>query len=121
MGPVGSDVDDHDVARVLVRGDPLAHPLLDLRRIADRAGPGLDEGDDLVAEPRVGDPDHRRLEHVGMLVQHLLDLARIDVVAVADDHVLEPVDDEQIPVVVDVAEVAGREPAVGMRPSAPPQ
>ena len=47
-----------------------------------------------------------------MRVEHLLDLARIDVVAVADDHVLEPVDEEQVAVVVDVAEVAGREPAV---------
>ena len=36
-----------------------------------------------------------------MLVQHLLDLARIDVVPVADDHVLQPVDDEEVALVID--------------------
>jgi hypothetical protein len=47
-----------------------------------------------------------------VLVQHLLDLARVDVVAAADDEVLLAVDDEQVAVVVGVAEVAGVEPAV---------
>jgi hypothetical protein len=43
--------------------------------------------------------------------QDLLDLARVDVVAAADDQVLLAVDDEQVAVVVAVGEVAGVEPA----------
>ena len=41
-----------------------------------------------------------------MRVQHLLDLAGVDVVAAADDQLLLAVDEEQIAVVVDVAQVA---------------
>ena len=48
-----------------------------------------------------------------MGVEHLLDLARIDVVAAADDEILLAVDDEQEAVLVDVAEVAGAHPAAG--------
>ena len=50
-----------------------------------------------------------------MLVEHLLDLARVHVVAAADDHVLLAVDDEEEAVLVDLAEVAGVEPAVADR------
>jgi hypothetical protein len=47
-----------------------------------------------------------------VLVEDLLDLARVDVVAAADDHLLLAVDDEEVAVVVDLAHVAGAEPAV---------
>ena len=60
------------------------------------------------------DADDRRLAHAGMLVEHLLDLARVDVVAAADDHVLLAVDDVEVAVVVDAPDVAGAEPAVGV-------
>ena len=46
-----------------------------------------------------------------MGVQHVLDLGRVDVVAAADDELLAPADDEQEPVLVEVAEVTGVEPA----------
>ena len=46
-----------------------------------------------------------------MLVQHLLDLARVDVVAAADDHVFLAVDDEEVAVLVHRGHVAGVEPA----------
>jgi hypothetical protein len=49
---------------------------------------------------------------VGVLREHLLDLAGVHVVAVADDHVLRAVDDGEVAVVVLGAEVAGAEPAV---------
>ncbi|WP_371283089.1 hypothetical protein [Streptomyces sp. PAN_FS17] len=48
-----------------------------------------------------------------MLVEHFLDLTGVDVVAAADDQVLEAVDDTQVTVRVGFAEVAGPEPAVG--------
>ena len=44
--------------------------------------------------------------------QHLLDLDGIDVLAAADDHVLQAVDDEECAVVAHAADVAGAEPAI---------
>jgi hypothetical protein len=45
-----------------------------------------------------------------MGVEDLLDLARVDVEAVADDHVLLAVDDEVVAVGVPPGQVAGVEP-----------
>jgi hypothetical protein len=47
-----------------------------------------DEGDDLLAPLGARPPDHRHLGDRRVLQQHFLDLARIDVAAAADDHVL---------------------------------
>ena len=54
----------------------------------------------------------------GVLVEHPLDLGARDVLAAGDDHVLEPVDDEEVAVVVEHADVAGVEPAAGGTPRA---
>ena len=59
--------------------------------------------------------EHGRLANRRVLVEHLLDLARIDVVTAADDHVLLAVDDEEVAVLVDLAHVAGVQPAVADR------
>ena len=56
--------------------------------------------------------DHAHLLDRGMLVDRLLDDARIDVVAAAQQHVLGAVDDEDVAVLVHVADVAGAEEAV---------
>lgn len=45
-----------------------------------------------------------------MIVDDVLDLGRVDVVRAADDEFLDPADDEQEPVVVEVAEITGVEP-----------
>src|SRR3954463_7452883 len=47
-----------------------------------------------------------------MLEQQLLELARVDVVALVDEHVLLAVDDGEVAVLVDRADVAGAQPAV---------
>ncbi|HET8607657.1 MAG TPA: hypothetical protein VFL66_11605 [Gaiellaceae bacterium] len=47
-----------------------------------------------------------------MRVQRLLDLAREDVVAAADDQLLQPVDEVEVAVAVEAADVAGAQPAV---------
>jgi hypothetical protein len=47
-----------------------------------------------------------------VLVEHLLDLARVHVVAAPDDHFFLPVDDEEVPVLVEPGQVAAAEPAV---------
>src|SRR5213080_3411170 len=81
--PLGQLVDEPDLARVLVAGDLLLDVraqlvLGDVLAVLER-----DRGADLLAELVVRDADHRRLGHRGMLVEDLLDLARIDVVAAA--------------------------------------
>src|SRR4029434_5846246 len=93
-----------------------------------RGGPGagLEDhgGPDLLPVRRVGDGDHGRLGHRRVLVQHFLDLPRVDVVAAPDDQVLFAVDDVEVAVLVLAGQVAGPEPAVGDglaggRPAAP--
>ena len=63
----------------------------------------------------VGTPDDRDLHHGLVLVEHALDLGARDVLAARHDHVLEPVDDVEVPVVVLHADVAGVEPAARER------
>ena len=70
------------------------------------------EGLDQLPARGVGDADHQRLEDLGMLVEHGLHLGRVDVHPGADDHVLEPVDDAEVAVAVQLADVAGVQPAV---------
>jgi hypothetical protein len=50
----------------------------------------------------------------GWRVQELLDLARVDVLAAADDHVLDAPDDVDVALVVHRREVAGVHPAGGV-------
>jgi hypothetical protein len=59
--------------------------------------------------------DHGGLGDGGMLVEHLLDLPRVDVVAAADDQVLLPVHDVEVAAGVDPGQVTGVEPAVADR------
>ena len=49
-----------------------------------------------------------------MLIEHLLDLARVDVVAAADDHLLLAIDEEEVAALVEPAEITGGEPALGV-------
>jgi hypothetical protein len=49
-----------------------------------------------------------------VLEEHLLHLGREHVEPRHDDEVLHPVDDVQVPVVVDVRDVTGAQPAVGV-------
>ncbi len=47
-----------------------------------------------------------------MLVQNLFDLDRVHVLAAAEEHVLLAVDDEKVPLVVVLCQIAGVEPAI---------
>src|SRR5690606_33969072 len=109
---LGKLLDEPDDARNLVCGQLLPGPLGDLG--LGEVGTGLagDDGGDLLAVMIVGDTDHSRLDDVGMLVEHLFDLARLDVVPAADDQILETVHDAQVALVVELTEVAGAEPTV---------
>ena len=78
-------------------------------------GAGHDDGVDGLAPALVGHAEHGRLEHGRVAEQHVLDLGAVDVLAAGDDHVLGPVDEVHVAVVVHVAEVAGVVPAVDER------
>ena len=59
------------------------------------------------------DAEHRALGDGWVLVEHRLDLGRVDVLAAAQDQVAAAGAHEQ-PAVADGAEVAGAQPAVGV-------
>src|SRR5947208_1174774 len=95
-------IDELDVARDLVVGDLALAELADLLGGRLLAVMQLDPGADLLAVLLVRHADHLHVLHLEMAVQELLDLARIDVLAAPDHHVLEPADD------VDVARIVHR-------------
>src|SRR5204863_9750404 len=93
-------VDDLPVPRDLVAGDsPTARRRETLGR-RDQPVAQLDPGHGLLAVARIRDTDHLDLTDLWQAVEELLDLAGIDVLAAADDHVLDPPDDAQVSVAV---------------------
>src|SRR5215213_6099346 len=67
-------VGEHEAPRSLVAREPRAHPVAELVGVGwVVAGRGDDGADDL-APLVVGDTEHHRVDHAGMLLQHLLDL-----------------------------------------------
>src|SRR6266566_8896061 len=95
--PVAGEADDLVLARLL----PLAQHHVRVGRLA----PFL-----------VREADDGRLHHRRVAQQDALDLQRGDVLATADDHVLDPVTDLHIAVRMHHGGVAGVEPAVAHRP-----
>jgi hypothetical protein len=69
------------------------------------AGPDDDPGTKLLAVFRVGHPENLDFLNVGMAIQILFDLTRIDVFAAADDHILDPANDAAISIVIDGRQV----------------
>ena len=87
-----------------MRGQKLAQR----RDIQRRAA--VDRGAHLFAQAFVGHGVDRRLLHVGVHQQRGLDLSAADVLAAADDQVLDAVDDGEETLFVDRGHVAGAEP-----------
>src|SRR5271166_2450057 len=104
-----------DKPRVLVRRHLLPGECAQFRGRGDCAPLERHGGTDLLAEFVMQDPDHGNLGDRRVLIQDLLDLARIDIEPAADDHVLLPVDNVEVAILVDSAEVTGAEPAAGNR------
>ena len=75
---------------------------------------GLDDRADPLAAFGVGEADDRDVLDLRVRVEQVLDLLGADVLALADDDVLEPAGEHDVPVVADVAQVAGPEEAVGV-------
>src|SRR6516225_1472507 len=74
----------------------------------------LDPGTQLLAVFDVGHADDLGVEDVGVGVEELLDLPRVDVLPAPDDHVLDPAGDVDVPVGVHHGQVAGVHPAGGV-------
>src|SRR5262249_11309161 len=89
---LGQLVDEPDVPGVLVGGELTLDVLAQLLRGRGGARRRDDGGADLLAQLRVRYADDRRLADARVLVEHFLDLPRVDVEAPADDHVLLAVD-----------------------------
>src|SRR6202453_1215368 len=83
-----------------------------VKRGRDRAGFQLDEGLRRLAAIVVGNSDNAHFLDRGVLIDGLLDVARIDVEAAAEQHVLGSVDDENEAVLAHVADVAAAEESV---------
>src|ERR687895_511030 len=110
LGELGNDL---PARRNLERRQALPAVGLD---VGDRAaGRQREHSVHLLAADLVGPADHRGLLDTRMLQEHILDLARIDVLSAADDHVLLAVDEEEEPVLVAVADVARVQPSVPER------
>src|SRR3546814_19161931 len=60
----------------------------------------------------IGHPDHRAVEDGGMRAERIFDFGREDILAARDDHVLEPVADEQKAIIVHMPEIARLAPDI---------
>ena len=69
--------------------------------------PGHGDGLDRFAPLLVGDTDHRNFGNVGVVIEHVLDFGGIHVLCPGHDHVLEPIEEEQVAVLVAIGGIAG--------------
>jgi len=74
----------------------------------------LDKSDGHFAPVAIRNPDDRSSHDGGMGVENVLDLAGIDILAAADDHVLAPALNAAISVLVETPQIAGVKPAFGI-------
>ena len=74
---------------------------------------GHDERDDHLAAVVVGDAEHGDVGDLRVRVEHVLDFLGRDVLALADDDVLDAAGDDDRAVLVEARHVAGVQPAVG--------
>src|SRR6202040_1849362 len=73
--------------------------------------PDPKEGHEFLAIPSIGDPDDSGIDDVGMQVEELFDLPRVNVLAAANHHVLDPAGDSDVSVVVHDRDVSGVHPS----------
>src|SRR6201999_3749045 len=113
-------LDDVDVPRLLVTGDPAFEVIPYRRHINVAAGLQDHERGQSLAEPLVGDADDRLIDDAWVLCQCVFDRARINVLTAGDDHVVFAADDVETAGVVEVAHVPRARHAVDhvFRPAA---
>src|SRR5450755_19354 len=106
----GEVLDKNDMARYLVMGDLAFTELLYLLGGGLSAVIELDPGDDLLAVLWIGHADDLHIADLGMGIEELLDLARVDVFAAAYDQILDAAHDIDIPLGIHRRQVAGMHP-----------
>src|SRR5579862_5443168 len=108
----GEGIDELDQARLLERRQASIQEGENVIGGEGVTGPEDHESQRLLTEVRLRDTDYGTVLHVRMLDNGCYDLRRIDVYTTGDDHVLDPVSDEQEPVLVEVPHVASPVEAV---------
>src|SRR5579872_4088621 len=73
-----------------------------------------DPGTDLLAIFAIRHTEDMGFEHRGMGVENLFDFARVDVLAAANDHILETTDNAHVALGVHHSEIARMQPAAGV-------
>src|SRR5207249_3990676 len=116
-GGLGDLVHDLDLTRILVGGESLA---AETDQVVPRDGSleALLEGDerlDGLSAIRIRDAHDRRFPDARVLVQHVLDLSRPDLVARGDDQVFLSIDQVKPAARVPLAHVTRVKPAVANR------
>src|SRR5258708_21992300 len=107
-------VDEFDVARDLVVRDLAMAEGADFLGRQRLAGSRPDPGAQLLAITIVGDAENLHVLNLRVTVQKFLDLARIEIFAAADHHVLDAADDVAVTFRVDHGDIAGVHPAIGI-------
>src|SRR5512136_1997194 len=110
----GKGTDELDIPGDLVIGDPSLAECAHLVFRHLRPLPENDRRHYLLAVLPVGDPVNLHIRDLRVGEEELLDLPRVDVLAAADDHVLDPAGDLAVTVLVHYRQVAGVKPAVGV-------
>src|SRR6266404_9848680 len=107
-------VDEFDVARNFVMRDLALAEAADLLGRQRLAGSRPDPRAEFLAVAVVGDAENLHVLNLGMAVEKLLDLARVEVFAAVDHHVLGTADDVAITLRIDDGDIAGMHPAIGI-------
>src|SRR4029079_9012373 len=107
-------IDEFDVTWNLVVGDLAVAEGAEALRGERLTPPGADPGGELLAAAIVRHSKDLDVLGFWMAVEEFLDLARIEVFAAADHHVLDAADDVAIAFRIDDGDVAGVHPALGV-------
>src|SRR6186997_1567898 len=110
VGVAGKGGVEGDFAWNLVVGQVRAAEGPDLVRGEGLAGARLDRRVDALAPVVVGHAEDGGVLDLGMAVERVLDLGRVDIDPARDDHVPLPVADVDEPLLVEVRDVAHAEP-----------
>src|SRR2546425_1951962 len=105
----------HQVGHFVV-GDGVAAEVLELVARYDGALRGHDAGADQLPERLVGDADDAGVAHGRVRAEEVLQLARIDLVAAADDELVAAAPDPDVAVLVQDREVARHQESLGGEP-----
>src|SRR5271166_1440232 len=108
-------IEDRDLNGQFVFRQRLVQVLTDQVDLELLAGMQRDEQHRLFAVDRVRPADDRGFGDLRPLVDHRFDLAGVDVLPAADDHVLRPVDQHQVTVLIEAPDVPGVQPAIDDR------